>query len=40
MTTQDPRTTPPQKPVRIPEWMRRMQEGQLKAKDMTGRVAL
>lgn len=32
--------TPPPAPRRIPEWMRRMQAGQLKGKDLTGAVSL
>jgi hypothetical protein len=39
-TTTEQRPAPPPAPRRIPEWMRRMQAGQLKAKDLTGSVAL
>lgn len=31
---------PERPPRRLPEWMRRMQAGQLKAKDLTGSVSL
>lgn len=39
-TTNNPDRHPAAPPRRIPEWMRRMQTGQLKAKDLTGAVAL
>ena len=38
MNAQDPRPAP--QPRRIPEWIKRRDEGLLKPKDMTGAVAL